>query len=49
MRYSEMIAREKHRARQRGELPGGVSDLSPIRPVWFLAAGAIVILIFILA
>ena len=27
MRYSEMIAREKTRARERGELPGGVRDL----------------------
>ncbi len=47
MRYSEMIAREKTRARQRGELPGGVSDLSLPRPVWIIAIGVILILLFI--
>lgn len=49
MRYSEMIAREKVRARQRGELPGGVSDLGPVRPVWIVAVLVVFFLILIVA
>ena len=37
MRYSEMIAREKTRARQHGELPGGVRDLRKPRQLWMIA------------
>ena len=41
MRYSEMIAREKTRARQHGELPGGVSDLRRPRHLWLIVLAAI--------
>ena len=42
MRYSEMIAREKTRARRQGELPGGVRDLRRPRHLWLIALTALV-------
>ena len=42
MRYSEMVAREKIRAKQHGELPGGVRDLRKPRHLWLVALLALI-------
>jgi len=47
MRYSEMIAREKQRARRRGDLPGGVGDLHLPKPIWIF--GALIALLLLTA
>ena len=48
MRYSEMIAREKIRARKHGELPGGVRDLRAPRHLWLIALAVLVAIFFLI-